>query len=59
MAETSNIYFERAKKHIAFLYLELDLSPIDMVKIVCDGKLVDVSDTSLTSHLVALPAMDV
>lgn len=42
LAETSNIYFERAKEKITFLNPELDLRPMDMFKIVHDGQVVDV-----------------
>lgn len=37
----SNVYFESANEHIIFLYPDLDLSPMDFLKVICGGKMVE------------------
>lgn len=38
---TSDIYFERAKEQVSFLYPNLDLSQMEFLKVIYDGQLVD------------------
>lgn len=41
VVSSSNIYSECPKKHVSFLYPNLDLSQMDLLKVVCGGQLVD------------------
>lgn len=36
---SSYIYFERAKEHVTFFHPKLDMSPMDIFKVVYDGHL--------------------
>lgn len=39
--KTSHVYFEHVNEQVVFLNPKLDLSPMDIFKVVCDGQLVD------------------
>lgn len=41
LVETFYVYFERVKKRVAFFYLGMDLSLLDMLKVVYGSKLVE------------------
>lgn len=38
LVETFDIYFEREKEQVALLHSELDLSHMDIFKVVCDDQ---------------------
>lgn len=40
LVDTSDQYFEWAKVHVAFLYPDLDLSQLDLFKVVRDNQIV-------------------
>lgn len=49
--ETYDQYFEWAKERITFLYQVLDLSQMDLFKMVLGGQLVDEEEVPLTGEV--------
>lgn len=52
LLETLDQYFKWVKAQISFIYLGLDLSQMDLFKMVCDGQLVDDEKVSLLGEVV-------
>lgn len=56
MVDTFDIYFNREKEPTNFFYLELDLIPLDMFKVVRGDQLVEDNGDFQSAQVVTSPA---
>lgn len=51
LVKISNIYFERVNEKMSFFHPDMDLSQLDLFKVIKDGQLVDEKDKTPTSTM--------
>ncbi|CAI8617273.1 unnamed protein product [Vicia faba] len=55
IVDTFDIYFKREREKIAFFHPEIDLSRLNMFKVVCGGHLVDDTHNPLPPEPIVCP----